>query len=417
MRVALTALSCAALVALAAPACGDDAEALPAGCSVALSPDADAFEALQTAFLDALSGDTICLRPGTYAFTRELNLANRQNITLRGAGATRDEVVLDFAGQTVGNNGMTVTADGFAIENLTIKNSPGNGIVVQADTSRFTNIRVYWDAGSVRDNGAYAIYPNGCSRTIVEDSEVVGAADAGIYVGSCEYAIVRRNTVYANVAGIEIENSRYADVYENEVYDNTAGVLVFVLPNLAIKEVREVLVRDNLIYDNNRDNFAEPGTVVSFVPKGLGVLTMGAKDAEFRDNTITGNDSAGVLIVSFNIMEVLAGIENSDDEMDPYTERVYVHGNTFADNGQAPAGALSALGEATLPDVLWDGDVRDDQTDPEICLGATPPSFLDFDGPNLTNPSERSTSTDTTPHACTLPPLETLTSFEDMEGR
>jgi len=411
---ALSALSMLSLTLSGLVACDTSSgDALPEGCTVALSPGDDDAGTLQEAFITAQSGDVICLRAGTYSLDRELSVANHQNITIRGVGDTRDDVVLDFAGQEIGDDGVTVTADGFTISDLTIKNTPGNGIVVHADTSLFKNIKVFWDAGSVVDNGAYAVYPNDCSRTIVEDSEIIGAADAGIYVGSCEYAIVRNNTVHANVAGIEIENSRYADVYGNTVYDNTAGILVFTLPNLRIKEVREVLVRDNTIYENNRDNFAEKGSIVSFVPKGLGMLTMGAKQLEIRDNTFTDNVNTGVLVVSFGIMETLANIENTDDEMDPYTESVWIHANTFSGNGTTPSGALVVLGQETHPDVLWDGDTRDDSTDPKICLGPTPASFLDFDGENLGTPDNQP-STDLTGHECTLDPLPEYADFSTV---
>jgi nitrous oxidase accessory protein NosD len=77
-------------------------------------------------------------------------------------------------------------------------------VVTGAEDVTFRDIKVSWDAGSATENGAYAVYPVNSSRVIVEDSEVVGAADAGIYVGQCNQAIVRNNVVYGNVAGIEI---------------------------------------------------------------------------------------------------------------------------------------------------------------------------------------------------------------------
>jgi parallel beta-helix repeat protein len=97
---------------------------------------------------------------------------------------------------------------------------------------------------------------------------VVGAADAGVYVGQSRNVIVRNNIARKNVAGIEIENCIDADVYGNEAFDNTAGILVFALPNLDEKVSTRTNVHDNTIHDNNRDNFAEPGTVVATVPPG-----------------------------------------------------------------------------------------------------------------------------------------------------
>lgn len=384
------------IAALPLVACGDDGGSN--GCDHTLAPSADDVTALQTAFIDAQSGQTLCLEAGTYTLNRKLSLANHADITIRGVGATRDDVVLDFGSQEVGDDAFVVTADGFTISDLTIKNSPGNGIVVQADQSRFSNIKVSWDAGSVTENGAYAVYPNDCSKTIIEDSEVVGAADAGIYVGSCAYAIVRRNKVHGNVAGIEIENSHDADVYDNEAYDNTAGILVFALPNLKVKSVGRVLVRDNHVHGNNRKNFAEPGSVVSFVPNGIGMLLLAAKDVEIRNNTLADNDGTAIIMVSFGLMETLTGgnITNTDPDMDPYLERIYVHDNTFTNNGTSPQGAMLAIGSPPLEDVLWDGDVREGGT-AEICLGSTPPSFRNF-----AELHQENATTDTAGHLCTL---------------
>ena len=53
---------------------------------------------------------------------------------------------------------------------------------------------------------------------------VIGASDAGIYVGQSRQIIVRRNRVEFNVAGIEIENSINADVENNTATNNTGGI-------------------------------------------------------------------------------------------------------------------------------------------------------------------------------------------------
>jgi hypothetical protein len=65
-------------------------------CSVTLSPGGNATEALQGALIEAKSGDVICLGAGTYAFTKEITLTGTNGVTVRGVGATRDEVILDI---------------------------------------------------------------------------------------------------------------------------------------------------------------------------------------------------------------------------------------------------------------------------------------------------------------------------------
>lgn len=377
------------------------------GCSVTLAPSSDDTTALQTALIEAKSSDTVCLCPGTFSLKNEISL-NVPKVTVKGLGAKPDDTVLDFGAQTKGDDGFSVTSDGFTVENLGIKNSPGNGIVVSgAEDVTFKKLKVWWDAGSVTSNGAYAVYPVKSTRVIIEDSEVIGAADAGIYVGQCNQAIVRNNKVHGNVAGIEIENSSDADVYGNESWDNTAGILVFTLPNLEKKDGARAKVHDNQVHENNRANFAEQGSIVSSVPAGTGMLVLAADDTEITANTVEKNDSCGVLVVSMTTLDSVLGT-SPDPATDPDPERTFIHGNTFSGNGTAPAGVLGVLGIKPLEDVIWDGVTKSGATDPALCLGDPPlPSFRDFKAPaGLLNQALH--STDATAHQCKLPELPTL---------
>jgi parallel beta-helix repeat protein len=383
------------------------------GCAAVLEATGDAgadYDSVQTALIEADSSSHVCLCPGTFGFDREVSLSVPE-VTVRGLGASRDEVVLDFAAQSVGDDAFTVTSDGFTVENLWLKNSPGNGIVVTgAENVTFRNLKVSWDAGSVTENGAYAVYPVKSKRVIIEDSEVIGAADAGIYVGQCEEAIVRNNVVHGNVAGIEIENSTDSEVHGNESYDNTAGILVFVLPNLEKKDGMRCKVYDNISRDNNRPNFAEPGTVVAAVPPGLGMLLLAADNTEITDNRFENNVSTGIMMVSLATLAFLApDAFTPDPETDPDPEVTFIHGNTFSQNGSDPQGTTAELGITPLEDLLWDGVEKGDvnNASAQLCLGSEPPSFRDFAVPaGITNPDLH--STDTTPYECTLPELSPL---------
>ena len=373
-----------------------------AGCDVVLEPGDDDTAALQTALIEIQSGQTLCLAAGAYTLTKEVSLT-APNVTVRGAGDAVDDVVLDFGGQTEGDDGLVVTADGFTIENMWIKNTPGNGIVVSNSKDvTFRKLKVTWDAGSVTENGAYSIYPNKCENVLIEECEVVGAADAGIYVGQGSTAIVRDNIVYGNVAGIELENTSISEVYGNHAYDNTVGIFLPVLPNLQRKEGKTHLIRDNTIEDNNRANFGEEGSTIATVPPGVGILLVSADDIEIRDNTITGNDTSGVGIFSHDTFLLLVDGAKADPETDGYPDRNYIHGNTFMNNGMKPDGVASIFMQPTLEDIIWDGAVRTDAAALQLCLGTSDlPSF------RMLNISEgfSNQSTDTTAHECELPPL------------
>ncbi|MCC7542222.1 MAG: right-handed parallel beta-helix repeat-containing protein [Deltaproteobacteria bacterium] len=387
-----------------AAGCGDDDDGSSG--TVTLRPSADDQTAFQTAFVEAQTGDTILIEPGTYRFTTELTLTTH-GVTLRGTGP---DVVLDFAMQDSGGNAIKVTGDDFTIENLTVKNTPGDGVVVDGTTNAtFRGLTVSWDAGSVEENGAYAIYPINVTNVLVENCEVVGASDAGIYVGQSRNIIVRNNVVHGNVAGIEIENSTGADVYDNETYDNTAGILVFNLPNLPVKDGRRARIYGNQVRENNRDNFAIPGNIVAAVPRGTGILILAADETEIFDNDIEGNLGAGILQVGWETLEMFVSGGGADDpQYDLYPETTYIYDNRFDGNGTSPGSPFDLFGLTSLEAIVWDGLVdtaglmagtKDNAMGQlDLCIGPNMgATFMNLDAAN----GFMNISRDTAPHDCT----------------
>lgn len=361
-------------------------------CTTTLSPGSDPSGdavMLNTAVDGASTWDVICLEPGTYVMGQPVgNTAGTvfvsavANLTLKGIGAAPEDVVLDYINQS-DERGIDVTTPGFWIENMWIKNTKGNGVEVKATNTAenpnvFRKLRVSWDAGSVTDNGAYSIYPTRSEYIIAEFNEVEGASDAGLYIGQVEHGIVRYNSVHANVAGLEVENSFDVLVHDNEVYDNTGGILSLQEPGLTRLSNDYVLIRDNTVTDNNRPNFARPGTTVSQVPVGTGLMAFAGVNIEFRDNAVQDNDTTGLLIVSNVALDLISGGTPSYPMgYDPYPSFVNQDGNVFSGNGTAPAALFvdappDGLGlTAPLTDVLWDGLTDAGVTDPRICLSST----------------------------------------------
>jgi parallel beta-helix repeat protein len=244
------------------------------------------------------------------------------------------------------------------------------------------------------------------SKVLIEDCEVTGARDAGLYVGQSHDIIVRRNKVYGNVAGIEIENSKDSEVYANTVYDNTAGILVFNLPDLPTQDGRRANVHDNEVRENNRPNFGVPGTTVAGVPAGIGVLVLAADETEIHTNTLRANDSTGVLVVSCFTNNNLVDCR-STVPYDQFPQQTYIHENTYDSNGTNPDSALTGpLGVTHLEDIVWDGDV--DMTKPTenvLCVQETSATYRNFNSRGFF----ANQSTDITRQACTLPPLPPIT--------
>jgi parallel beta-helix repeat protein len=402
---------------LAALGCSDDDSADSAapetgryaGCTKVIKAGSDA-EAIQTALIEAKTKSVLCFADGVYKLDRELS-SSVNDITVRGNPDDRRAVVLDYTDQVEGKDALSASGSGFTVEHLSVKNSHGNAIVVK-NTERvsFRDLYVSWEVGSATTNGAYAVYPLSCHDVLVEDCEVIGASDAGVYVGQSENIIVRNNTVHGNVTGIEIENSDDALVTSNHVYDNTAGILVFVLPNLERKSGARTLVEENKIEDNNRANFGAKGTTVSVAPSGVGILVLANDGTEIRNNTFTGNKSTGVLAISFSTYETICavgggeGCVSTDSKTDRDLSKLYIHDNTFEGNGHEPDEVVASLFTAPIENVLWDGRKPANATgEDQLCLGPNGASVRMFGGQDGFNEKRSQDVTDAKMFACTLP--------------
>jgi parallel beta-helix repeat protein len=348
--IAVAAFALAAASGCSSDPAGPMTPVLPEGCTAAVDPSADDQTAVQTALIEAAEGSTVCLMKGTFTFASELSLTVN-NVTIRGAG--QDATVLEFKDQTVGGNGLLITSDGVTVESLTVQNTPGDGIRAN-DVSdiHFKNVTVRWDEASSLKNGAYGLYPVGSEGVRIEGCVVSGARDAGIYVGQSKNILVAESEAFGNVAGIEIENSSDAEVRGNKAHDNTGGILVFNLPNLPVQDGRRSNVHDNIIENNNLENFAAPGTTVSTVPRGSGLMILSSDENEFHKNMITGNVSVGILVLSYSD---LIGKPN-DPDFDIYPQGNWFHDNTFSGNGTMSADAVKLLIPLDpVPDIVWDG--------------------------------------------------------------
>jgi parallel beta-helix repeat protein len=360
---------------------GDTGPVLPEGCAALVEPGEEAFTELLGALMDAQPGQTVCMSEGTFNFVDELSISG-DGVTLRGAG--RDKTILDFSGQTVGANGVKITGDDVTITALTVQETPGDGIRGdEVKNITYDDVAVKWAAQGSLENGAYGFYPVGCDGVTIRRSLVVGARDAGIYVGQSKNVLVEDSEAYANVAGVEFENTTDATIRRCHAHDNTAGILIFNLPGLPVKDGKRTLAYDNIVENNNIPNFGEPGTVVAQVPPGIGFMILAADSNEIRDNQISGNISTGVVIVHYS-SDLFEAYD--DAEFDIYAQGNYIHDNTFSGNGTMPADLILGVTAGKTPgaDMLLDGCVDPDLANADGALSNCFPgngaaTFLNFD--------------------------------------
>ncbi len=325
-------------------------------------------ETIQAAVDRARPGDTVLIPYGVYHETVVVDISD---LTIEGiANAAGEYPILD--GRFELADAVVASGNNFRLGKLHIRHYKDNGVLVEGATG----VHLY-DIFAER-TGTYGVYPVRSTNVLVERVTVTGAEDAGIYVGQSENALVRDCLAYGNVAGIELENTLNGEVTNCQAYDNTAGLLVFVLPQLTSKISQHTRIHNNLITNNNRENFARGG-VVRFVPSGVGMLLLGADDVEVFANTIEDNRSVGIAVYSLTRSGVFPP---NEIDVGPLPERVHVHGNTLAHNGYAPDQALAELG---IPgaDLIWDGSGSGHRFDqpgasafPPLLPGSRWPEFL-----------------------------------------
>lgn len=389
--------------------CGTD---VPEGCDHFVEPSGDDQSAIQTAFVEARDGETVCLAAGTFTLTDPVSVSGLSDFTLRGDG--RDSTILDFSGQETGGDAvLMMNMRDLTVADLAIRDAAGDGLVINgAEGAVVRNVSVGWSEAARTENGKYAIYPVQSRNVLVEDSEAFGASDAGFYIGQVENCLVRNNVAHGNVAAYEIENSVNCEVRDNLAEENVGGILVFELPGLPMSG-GGTLVVNNVVRNNNVQNFAEVGSIVSLLPTGTGMFVLAANDVEITGNEITGNRGTGVAVVSYGTVQALGAGGDPGDDFDPWAEGIWVHDNTFENNGGMPGGdgsnpndplfivnaALTAGGvdlSDGMEDILWDGFASGDAGDAMCIQGNGGASFRNIDVPGNFSGS----TTDLDPHDC-----------------
>ncbi len=360
----------------------------------------------RSALETAQPGDVIEIPAGTFTFDRSL-IMNTDGVTIRGQGM--DNSVLSFKGQLAGAEGLSVSASDFTIEDLAIEDTVGDALKINEGSNIvIRRVRTEWTNGPDVNNGAYGIYPVQTTNVLIEDNVAIAASDAGIYVGQSEQIVIRGNRAEFNVAGIEVENSVGADVYNNTAVSNTGGILVFNMPGIP-KRGYSTRVFNNDVHQNNTANFAAPGTAVSGVPAGSGIMVNSNDEVEIFNNRISGNQTANIVLSSY-FSANYAGQREIAEEFDPYPELISIYDNDMSGSGTDPGmDYLVALRDAifgpqgAFPDIIWDGLV--DPEKPEnrdvICVDNGDVQLLNIDAGNrFANPT-----LDMTPYQCVVEKL------------
>ncbi|MGB1243827.1 MAG: parallel beta-helix domain-containing protein [Porticoccaceae bacterium] len=296
-------------------------------------------DSIQEAVEMAQPGDTIQVMPGTYSETVYID---KDDIHLVGVIKEGERATMDGLGKL--NDAILYSGNNVVVENFRITQYKGNGIMGQAGNNFEIRNNV------IVDTGIYGIFPQLGTNGLVEHNVVSGIEDAAIYIGMSDNIHVAHNEVFDSVAGIEIENSRHAIVENNIAYNNTGGILAFVTPGLPIKTTEDVIIRNNFVLDNNTPNFGAPGSIVSGIPAGTGILVMAADDVVIEGNIISNNKTAGIIINDHSYASNIT----MDMESDPNSDRTMILDNVMLNNGYDTIPEVTAVALTELHTGLID---------------------------------------------------------------
>ncbi len=299
--------------------------------------------ALQTAVTAASAGDKLLIASGDYPEVVTIATAGLQLVGCGGATGDRPNVVRPSTGGPYTNGIVANGIDGLLFQSLDVTGWDDNGIFVStANGVTFRDVHANGDDQSTPATDSistYGIFPVQSNNVVVETSSAVNVRDAGIYIGQSTNIVARFNTSEHNVAGLEIENSQNAFVHNNYLADNTGGLLVFKLPNLPKQDSDSHHIFANVSLHNNTPNFGIPGSTVSNVPRGTGLLIISNDDSVFDYNISEDNDSLGIALVDQKAVNLLVGGDPPPfptTSPDQKAERNKIRNNHVEGNGDNP---------------------------------------------------------------------------------
>ncbi len=242
---------------------------------------------------------------------------------------------------------------GIEIRGITIRGFSNNGLF----TENVDGFKII-DVESV-DNRNYGIFPTLSKNGLITHSKASGSdLDSGIWVETSENVVVTHNLVEGNVNGFEVSNSDDVLLAHNEARNNSLGIANLLLPDIFDDRAgaKRIDVRDNYIHDNNKENTARPGSILSEVPKGIGILYLGVDDSLISQNRVENNEFSGIAIVDYCL-----GVATSPDFncmadstitpeflADQAATNNRVEGNALVNNATNPPGGILGTFAADL---------------------------------------------------------------------
>lgn len=303
-------------------------------------------QTIQEAIDKAGPGDTVQILPGEYV--QQITIT-KDNITIRGleyegerttlaAKANEEDEALDAA-ITIGGNNVTVEGlviNGFDLFGIGADNC--TGVVVRSV--------------SVLGTGQSGVHFDDVREGVV-DRVVAGRTGVGIAIQDSTACRITDSEAFSSRVGLYLGDSQHVTVDNSSFHHNATGAFLAGTRADDGRLAYVKLLRCRLI-GNNADIGGPEEFPLHDAPSGVGIIVRGVSDVEIAFGVISENGSMGVVAMSQDDDEVRHAADEVDEKLP--TERIYLHHNVYAANGDAPSEKFSTQFEGVPPgDLYWDG--------------------------------------------------------------
>lgn len=311
---------------------------LPAPTISAIRVPVDAVS-IQQAVDQSQPGDLILVDPGVYS---EDVVVSTPDIVIRG----RDRNTVFVDGLHSLSIGITVAADGVAIENLTVRNYLNDAIRVGSNgavaVNQFRALHV--TTSNTGDNG---LFLQNVTNAELRQGWHSGHGGAGVRIADCSQCNTLVTTTLAEFSNAGFLVSGAAEgvsVFSSTSRNNRVGILV---EDSSTQPTSGAVVAGNLVLNNgfNSTPSNDPSSDRSF---GVGIQVGGTISTQVAANRVSGNTRVGVLLAPNN-----SGL--SGDPIAPMVSRNVAEGHpesdivvAFADQFIDPSTCITDNGAATI---------------------------------------------------------------------
>lgn len=322
------------------------------------------YPTIQNAVDAATPGDLVLIDKGVYI---ESVFVTTPSVTIRGVD--RNEVVMD--GQFNFGNGIMVSANGVAIENMTARNYTLNGFYwTGVNGFRGSYLTAY-------NNGDYGIYAFDATDGVLERSYASGSPDSAFYVGQCAPCRVIVDHVVGELSGLGYSGTNSSgDMYilNSQFSRNKTGLSTTTFDIELKPPGRDNVIMGNLILDNRADSAATSFYATESLA-GQGIALAGVVNNRIERNYIRGSSGHGIVLLPLN-----------DRHYWPATRNV-IRNNVVLNSGRADlaAGGLGTIGNCFegnrfVTSLPWGLQSLNGCSGPRVPLGSDLSAFMGFLG-------------------------------------